>query len=296
MTRRIVKRLVFAFACLAACAAFAGPENDPRRVLSDLPGLDFSRLPGPAQGQLAQVFTDEFDYCGRPLTLAASLKKGDACKHTRRLATYAAVLANEGNPSTEIINALGRYNQSFTAKRNSFKVDERMCQGPVGAKVTVVEFSDFECPYCAAARPLLEDLVTKRPQVRLCYAPFPLSGHPHGLPAAQTALFARDYGKFWPMHDLLFDNQASFSDQFFGQLAKKLQLDEKLLAKAIGSGTYKDELEASKEQGTKAGVDSTPSIYLNGRKLTLTPTQEALSTAIDDELEWLDGHNAWPTN
>lgn len=286
-----VRRLLI----LGALISTAAMAEDARAVLTNLPGFDFTKLPAAAQSQLAQVFTDEFDYCGRPLTLAASLKKGDACKHTKRMAAYAAVLAADGSPSTEIVNALSKYNQSFTAKRADLKPDVRMCQGNPLARVTVTEFSDFECPYCAMARPILEEMVRKNANMRLCYAPFPLSGHPHGLPAAQTALFARDYGKFWQMHDLLFDNQTAFSDQMFANLAKKLGLDEKLLAKALGSGKYKDELDASREMGKAAGVDSTPSIYFNGRKLTLIPSVESLAVSYDDELDWSE-HNSWPSN
>jgi protein-disulfide isomerase len=263
-------------------------------VLSGISGLDFSKLPPPAQKELATVFTDEFDWCGRPLTVAASLKATNTCKHTRRLAVLAASQAMEGAPATEIIVALSRYNQSFAAKRTAFRPDERMCMGAANAKVTLVEFSDFECPYCAAARPMLEDAVKARKDVRLCYQPFPLSAHPHAMPAAQAALFARDSGKFWQMHDALFENQLSISETFITALAKKLQLDDKALAKAIAGGKYVDELNASKDLGKTAGVDSTPSVYLNGRKLSLLISVEAISAAIDDELEWVDGKNAWP--
>ncbi len=295
MTLSIVRRLLNLAVLVAVLLPAASLAEDARAVLTNLPGFNFSGMPGAAQSQLAQVFTDEFDYCGRPLTLAASLKKGDACKHTKRMAAYAAVLAADGNPSTEIINQLSKYNQSFSAKRAELKPDQRLCQGNPTAKVTVVEFSDFECPYCAMARPILEEMVRKNANMRLCYAPFPLSGHPHGMPAAQTALFARDYGKFWQMHDLLFDNQTAFSDQMFATLAKKLGLDDKLLAKALGSGKYKDELEASREQGKAAGVDATPSLFFNGRKLTLLPSVESLAVSYDDELDWTE-HNAWSSN
>ena len=293
-TRRIVKPCLLA--ALLASAALAQSGNDPARVLTGLPGLDFSKLPAPAQKELSTVFTDEFDWCGRPLTVVASLKSGNVCRHTRRLASLAAAEAMEGAPATEIIVALSKYNQSFNAKRIAFKPDERMCQGPSNARVTMVEFSDFECPYCAAARPMLEDAVKARKDVRLCYQPFPLSGHAHAIPAATAALFARDSGKFWPMHDALFENQLSLSEAFIKDLAKKQGLDVTALGKAMAAGKYVDEMTASKDLGKTAGVDSTPSLYLNGRKLTLMISIDSIAAAIDDELDWTDGKNAWPSN
>ena len=304
-TRRIVKpRLVslglrvIAALLLAtpALAQQAAPGMEPSRVLAGINGLDFSKLPASSQKELATVFTDEFDWCGRPMTVAASLKSGSACKHTRRLAVLAASQAMDGSPATEIIVSLSRYNQSFTARRQAFKPDDRMCTGPKDAKITLVEFSDFECPYCNAARPMLEQALKSRKDARLCFQPFPLQGHPHALPAAQGALFARDNGKFWQMHDALFENQLSISENMIRDTAKKLGLDEKALSKAMASGKYLDELTASKELGKTAGVDATPSIYLNGRKLTLGISPEAIIAAIDDELEWTDGKNAWPSN
>ena len=228
--------------------------------------------------------------------MVASLKSASVCKHTRRLAVLAAAQAAEGAPATEIIVALSRYNQSFSGKRTAFTPDERMCIGPATAKVTLVEFSDFECPYCAAARPMLEEAIKTHKDARLCYQPFPLSGHPHAIPSAQAALFARDSGKFWAMHDALFENQLSLSESFIKELAKKQGLDAAGLAKAMASGKYVDELTASKELGRLAGVESTPSVYLNGRKLTLLISPDSLAAAIDDELEWADGKNAWPSN
>ncbi len=271
-------------------------QTDPSRVLSDIPGFDFSRLPAPAKRELASVLTDEFDYCGRPLTLLASIKKGDACKHSRRLVGYAATLAAEGAPATEIIVQLSKYNQGFNKGRAAFKHDERQCLGPKDAKVTIAEFSDFECPFCAAARPILEEFVKQRPNVRLCWMAFPLQQHPTALFAGQAALFARDAGKFWQVHDALFDNQLSISEDFIRQLLGKQGLDLKAFEKVVAAKKYVDELEASKEAGRKAGVESTPSIYVNGRKYPLGLNTESLSLAVDDELDWLTGNNAWPPN
>jgi protein-disulfide isomerase len=285
------RRLTLISAFLLSVSALAGDEN-PARALAELPGFDFSKLPPASQKELASVFQDEFDYCGRPVTLYASLRKG-ACKHTKRMAGLAAGFASEGEPAGEIINTLAKYNLSFNNSRKSFKVDERTCRGPKDAKVTLVEFSDFECPYCGAARPMLEELQKARPQVRLCWMPFPLTAHPNAIPAGQAALFARDAGKFWPMHDALFINQLSLSEVFIKDLATKQGLDGNALAKVMASTKYKDELEASKEAGKNAGVDSTPTVFINGRKLTLGISAEALIASVDDELEW---SGSWPSN
>ncbi len=300
-TRRIVPQSlkksirVSAFGGILAAALLAAPaiaQTDPTRALAELPGFDFSRLTQAAKKELASVLTDEFDYCGRPLTLLASLKKGDACRHTKRLVGFAATLASEGSPATEIINQLSKYNQGF-AKRAALKPDERLCKGSKDAKVTVVEFADFECPACAAARPLIEELAKSRP-VRICYAPFPLQSHPHAVLAGQAALFARDQGKFWAMHDALFDNQLSLSEGYIKQLAGKLGLDAAALGKVFAAGKYVDELNASKEQGKAGGVEMTPSLFLNGRKASLPLAADALQLMVDDELDWVAGNNGWP--
>jgi protein-disulfide isomerase len=271
----------------------AGKPDESAKVLADVPGMDFSMLSPPAKRELATVFSDEFCYCGCPHTLGACLKTHTNCKHARRMALLAATEASSGTPAVEIINALGKYYQSFQEPRATFKVDPRMCMGKADAKVTLVEFSDFECPFCAAARPLLEELVKARSDARLCYLPFPLSGHANAIPAGQAALFARDNGKFWPMHDLLFENQTTLNPASIKQLAASLGLSAAELGKAMDSGKYLAELNASKEQGKAAKVDATPAIYVNGRKYNLSLTSEMLNHTIDDELERLSANGSW---
>ena len=241
---------------LVLASTLALAQADPSRALADVPGFDFTRLPPPARRELVNVLTDEFDYCGRPLTLLASLKKGDSCKHTRRLVGLAATLAADGSAATEIIVSLSKYNQGFNKSRAVFKPDERQCMGAKDPKVTLVMFSDFECPYCAAARPILEDFVKQRPHTRLCWMAYPLPMHPNGVFAGQAVMFARDAGKFWQMHDALFDNQLSLSEDFIRQLLTKQGLDVKAFDKAVAARKYVDELDASKEAGKKASVDS----------------------------------------
>lgn len=262
-------------------------------MLAGIPGLDFSVLPAPAQRELSTVFTDEFCYCGCPHTLGGCLRQHTECKHARKMALLAGAEAAAGAPAVEIIVALSRYYLSFREKRHTFTLDERLCLGEKDAKITLVEFSDFECPYCAAAVPMLKEALERAKGARVCYRPYPLPGHPHSLPAAQAALFARDQGKFWQMHDALFENQTSLDVPTIVRLGVKLGLDGAALKKAIDSGKYVEEISASREQGRGAGVESTPSVYVNGRKLTLGINPEVLVHTVGDELEWTTHGNAW---
>jgi protein-disulfide isomerase len=275
-----------------ATSSGGGGAGQASLVLSGLPGLDFSELPSGAQRELASVFTDEFCYCGCPHTLGACLKQHTTCRHAKRMALLAAGEAANGLSSTEIINLLSRYYLSFR-ERSQLKADPRLCRGKPDAKVTLIEFSDFECPYCAAAAPVLEEFADKYPDVRLCYSAYPLQGHPNAMPAAQAALFARDQGKFWQMHDALFAHQSSLSREKIVEIGAKVGLDRAKLQKALESGQYLEEIQASREAGRSAGIEATPTVYVNGRKLLLSLATQSLRHTVDDEIEWVANGGKW---
>ncbi|MFP2961679.1 DsbA family protein [Myxococcus sp. 1LA] len=268
---------------------------DPASAVSGIPGMDFSSLSPTAKRELATVFSDDFCYCGCPHTLGACLKTHTPCKHAKRKAQVAARMVSEGIPATEVILSLSTYYAAFHNPRAQFKVDDRMCMGSAGAPVTVVEFSDFECPYCAKARPVLEAFAKKHAQqVRFCYLPFPLSMHPNAKQAAQAALWARDQGKFWQMHDALFENQSNLKPEAIAALATSLGLDGAKLGALLKTDAYKDELDGYRGQGRSAGISGTPSVYFNGRALDLAFVEpEMLSHSLEDELEWSANKNAW---
>lgn len=251
-----------------------------------------AELPEPAKREFSAVLSDEFCYCGCPHTLGQCLEEHKGCKHAPRMAVLAASHAADGVPSTEIIVNLSKYYLSFR-DRVKMQPDQRMCLGPADAKVTMIEFSDFECPFCAAAVPLLKNFAKSNPNVRLCYGPFPLQSHPNALPAAQAVMFAREKGRFWELHDLLFENQMSLSREKIIELGGRVGLSMPELANAIDSGMYVDEIRRIKEAGKSAGVDSTPSVFINGRKLLLGLSTETLQHTVQDELEWQANDGAW---
>lgn len=278
----------------AAVPAAAVPSQDPAQVLTGIPGMDFSSLPPAAKRELATVFSDEFCYCGCPHSLGACLKQHTTCKHAKRMARLSARLVSEGGPASEVIVTLSKYYASFREPRTALKVDPRMCQGNANAPVTVAEFSDFECPFCGKARPILEGFARKHPaEVRFCFLPFPLGIHPNAVPAAQAVLWARDQGKFWQMHDALFGQQENLKPEALPALAKSVGLDGDKLAAVLKTEQYKDEIEGFRAQGRTAAITGTPSVFFNGRAYDLGYQEEQLSHSMEDEVEWRANNNAW---
>lgn len=259
-----------------------------------LPGVDLSALPEAAQKQLLQVATDEFCSCGCPHTLAGCLREHATCRHAPQMAQLAAELAGAGDRAFEIIRTLGGYYRSFkSSNRRSADLGAVACKGPPTAAVTVVEYADFECPSCGAAKPILDELFTRSDgRVRLCFKNYPLSAHPHALTAAQAAEHAREKGKFWEMHDLLFSHQDALGIENMGDYAARVGLDGKELERAILSGKHLPAVNASREEGRAAGVEATPSLFLNGRPLSLPISIGFLRHALQDEVEWLE-NNRW---
>jgi protein-disulfide isomerase len=169
-----------------------------------------------------------------------------------------------------------------------------MCLGDANAPATLVESADFECPVCGASRPILEKFVQERPgQVRLCYLPFPLQQHPNAMPAGQAALFARDHGKFWAVHDGLFDNQTHLSPDVIKEIVVRAGLPADAWAKALSSGAYIQELETFRGSGVTAGVQGTPTVFLNGRLVDFVPNAEVLQITLDDERDFQAHQGKW---
>ena len=141
------------------------------------------------------------------------------------------------------------------------------CQGNAEAELTLVEFGDFQCPSCGQAYPIVKKLQKHfGDRLRFIFRNFPLEQHPMAEPAAETAEFAAAEGKYWAMHDALFENQADLSSELLGELAAKLKLDAKKLDQALDQGTYQEAVDRDLESGEASGVEGTPTFYINGER------------------------------
>ncbi len=158
--------------------------------------------------------------------------------------------------------------------------------GPEDAPVTIVEFSDFQCPFCARAGPIVKALNAKYPeQVRIVYRHFPLDSiHPRARPAAEASACADEQGAFWPFHDLLFANTRALSDEDFARYAGEVGIDAEKFAQCMSEERHKDQVERDLQEGRRVGVSGTPSFFVNGRMLGGAQPVEEFVRLIEDEL------------
>jgi protein-disulfide isomerase len=141
-------------------------------------------------------------------------------------------------------------------------------KGPKDATIKIIEFSDFECPYCSQGQKNVEEVLKQFPgKVSLTFKNLPLEFHKNALPAAKAALAADKQGKFWDFHDELFANQRTLNDEFYEKTAKKLNLDVDKFKKDMESEEVKKQIESDSADAKKAGAAGTPMFVVNGVKL-----------------------------
>ncbi len=164
-------------------------------------------------------------------------------------------------------------------------IDDRPWKGGANAAVTIVEFTDYECPSCGATQPVLEEVVKEfGDKVKLVVRNFPLDQHKHAFKAAEASEAAREQGKYWEYASLLFTNQKALEVDKLKEYASQLGLDRKKFDGALDSGRLSGKVKRDLSDGEKIGVDSTPSVYINGRRAR-ERTKEALKAAIEAALK-----------
>ncbi len=152
------------------------------------------------------------------------------------------------------------------------------------ATVTIYEFSDFQCPHCKMVAPMIKKIVEEsNGKVKLIFKQYPLPMHPKAREAAKATIAAHKQGKFWEMHDLLFEKQDELQTANLDDYAKKIGLDMKRFKTDMQSKQTDKKIDADLAEGEAAGVDSTPSIYVNDRRFVFPPDQ--LGVYVREELD-----------
>ena len=144
--------------------------------------------------------------------------------------------------------------------------DQDHSVGPVDAPLTLVEYGDYQCPYCGEAFPVIKDLLTQYDgKIRFIFRNFPIAEiHPEAVDAAFVAEFASAHGKFWQAHDLLYQNQRDLGPQLYERICAALGLSPSDLQKAAQQNTYSARIKADEDGGIRSGVNGTPTFFLNG--------------------------------
>jgi protein-disulfide isomerase len=170
--------------------------------------------------------------------------------------------------------------------RSEVAIEGAPFRGSADAPVTIVEFSDFHCPFCRKAQPVLNDLRARYgAKIRFVYRDFPLDNlHPQARLASEASRCAIEQGKFWEFHDRLFLSDADSSQAALNRIAGEIGMDVAAFETCTSSGKYKGSIQASLQEGARLGITGTPTFFVNGRILVGAQTLDTFVSIIDQEL------------
>ena len=205
-------------------------------------------------------------------------------------------LVREGKNEEEVLQAL----QEIEAKkitRYRVEIGDSWTRGPENAKVTIVEFTDFQCPFCSRVQPTLKKIRENYPNdVNFVFKHHPLAFHKDAPLAHEASLAAGDQGKFWEMEEMLFNNQKKLKEADLIKYAQDLELDVEKFKADLASGKFKPQVESDTTQAVKLGATGTPAFFVNGRYLAGAKPYESFAKIIDEELSGKDIPFKWGTN
>ncbi len=197
------------------------------------------------------------------------------------LGVVVAILSKVFNPTQSL-------SVSQSVSSESLITEDSYDKGDPNSEIVLVEFSDFECPACAAHAQQVASFTEKYPQIKLIYRHFPLSYHQNAQPAALAAEAAGRQGKFWEMHDLLFQRQQQWAEEsspheVFVEYAQELGLDGDQFDHDTQDNALLEKIKRDTRDGYKVNVDATPTFFLNGQKVTIF--DPAFETQIKDLIQ-----------
>jgi protein-disulfide isomerase len=249
----------------------ASAANEPTQAktgerIEQLPGIDTSQLTDHELTTWTDLVNEQLSPCGEPMSIARCVAQKHGCRACVPGARYLTRLVLEGYDKASIEQQFkGRFGADG---KREFSIDASKVRGSPMAPVTLVEFSDFQCPYCAAAHPELERVLREHEgRVKLVFKHYPLPSHTRAPYAARAAEAAARQGKFWEMADQLFANQRALEDTDLMGYAQKIGLDMERFQADYASEAVAAAVAADRAEGEKVKVEGTPTLYVNGRKL-----------------------------
>lgn len=216
------------------------------------------------------------------------------CSQSRTLAAIVAEAAGKGQSAVEIRKTLESSPLVKAADQQNrilldpveIPISGAPSKGPANAKITLVEFSDFQCPYCIRAVQHINALLKKYPNdVRFVYKQFPLDSHSQAALASKASLAAHAQGKFWELHDRMYANSRAINRANIMLWAKAIGLNMTSFTAALDSAAVKASVDRDLEDGSRAGVSGTPTIFINGKKYQGSLEPDVFFPIIANELK-----------
>jgi protein-disulfide isomerase len=262
------------------------------KTLTTLPKVDFTGLSPARKTAALRLLRNHNCSCGCNMKVAECRVKDPGCAYSRGLAEVMVDALKSGKTASDAMAAANesRWSHLPTHKTLDDAVPINIAgspvTGPADARITLVEFSDFQCPYCLKAVDLVHAVMRAYPtQVKLVFKQFPLDMHSQAALAANAALAAHHQGKFWEMHDAMFANHRNLARPTLLALAGGLKLDVKRFTADLDSPQTKHEVDRDIDDGDHAGVEGTPTFFINGQRYNGPLELEAIRPILNDELK-----------
>jgi protein-disulfide isomerase len=277
--------------CLPVAFAQTPPKAVDWQTTTDLPQVNLSGLTPFQKKTALKAMRTQPCLCGCGFQIAECRVKDPNCGDSRSLAETIVQAVKEGrDPRQALAESVIVKRRQATARNLedpiSIPIAGAPAKGPADARITLVEFSDFECPYCSKAAVKVEAILQAYPKdARLVYKQYPLPDHPHARMAAEAALAALAQDKFWPMHDKLFANGRHLSTETIAAIAKDIGLDMEKFQADMQSASVKQALRKDIADGDKVDIQGTPTIFVNGKRYNGGLELPLMKPILDAELK-----------
>lgn len=279
------RKLTLFFFLAVLCLAQQGDWQ----TATDLPGVDWQGMTGARRAAALKMLRTEQCACGCDMKLAECRVKDHTCAVSKKLSNVVTKETAEGKTAAVIqadLKKIAAEPAPVLEDPVKISIAGDPSRGPDNARVTLVEFSDFQCPYCSQAVAETKLLMNQFPKdVRLVFKQFPLDIHSQAQFLAEASLAAQAQGKFWEMHDLMYAGYPKVSRLIVMGYARKLGLDMNRFTAELDAHKYRARVHAEELQGEDAGVAGTPTFFLNGKKYTESFDATAVAPLIRNELK-----------
>jgi len=286
--------LAFGAPAFTACAKNAGDAHaaEPAPVASKPgaedttppPGVDISKLDDFGKKVFFRIANSEPSVCGQAQSLMQSAKDPKAgCRRSVNALRYVSRLVEQGFTDSEVSEAIGKRYRPMAPKK--IDVSDAPMKGNPSAKITLVEFADYECPHCRRFQPVLHQILDEiHNDVKLYFKHYPLPQHTNARLAAEAAVAAQKQGKFWQFQDKLWDKQDDLTPAEIEKMAKETGLDVTKFRQDMASEPIKAKVQKDRADGAAAGLQATPTLYIDGREYTDARDTDSLREWIKDEI------------